>query len=70
MAGDILTARRTQFVTAGGRRVTVARGATARAGHPVVQASPPDLWVPLVPTFEVEEPEPAKAAKPAAAKET
>lgn len=37
-------------------------GMTAREGHPVMKGRE-SLWVPLVPTFEIEDKEPAKPAK-------
>lgn len=67
MAGRIFVAARTAFTVLDGRQVVVRGGmTTAREGHPVLDAHP-DLWKPLVPTYEVKPDQ--KPAKQAAAPE-
>lgn len=67
MTDDILVASRTGYVLVDGQQVVVRKGmTTARAGHPVIEAGG-DLWVPLVPDFEVDEPAAAEPGKPARA---
>lgn len=66
MTDDILVASRTEYVMVDGQQVVVRKGmTTARAGHPVIEAGG-DLFVPLVPDFEVEapaQPKPARASR-------
>lgn len=69
MTGRIFVACETAHAKLGEQIIVVAGDrTTAREGHPIVTENP-DLWVPLVPTFEVEpEPEQAPAKRPAAPK--
>ena len=66
MAGQIFVAAATAYAAYEGRQVVLSEGrTTAREGHPVIAANP-DLWVPLVPTFEAgPDQEPVKSAKSA-----